>query len=101
MAIGGHRPFAWPVFALEQAMHRAPHDDSQQTLSTQLPDVHWLDVVHAEPSGNVVPQVVPTQEYPDAQSELVVHIVLQVVGLQAYGSQGTVVTDWQVPAPLQ
>ena len=101
MAIGRHRPFAWPVFALEQAMHRAPHDDSQQTLSTQLPDVHWLEVVHGEPSGSVVPQVVPTQEYPVAQSELIMQVVLQAVGLQAYGSQGTVVTDWQVPAPLQ
>jgi len=101
LAIGRQRPFAWPVLGNEQAAHRAPHDDSQQTLSTQLPDVHWLEVVHGEPSGSVVPQVVPTQEYPVAQSELIMQVVLQAVGLQAYGSQGTVVTDWQVPAPLQ
>ena len=96
-----HRPLDWPVFALEQAMHRPAQADSQQKPSTQLPEPHWLDIVQADPCGSVVPHVVPTHEYPVAQSAVVEHDVVHDVALHAYGSQGTVVTLWQVPAPSQ
>jgi hypothetical protein len=95
------RPFAWPVFPIEHAMHGAVQADSQQTPSTQLFDEHWPLVAHGEPSGSVVPQTLPLQVYPVAQSELLAQLVLHAVGLQAYGSHGTVETVWQVPEPLQ
>jgi hypothetical protein len=96
------RPFAWPVLAIEQAMHSVLHADSQQNPSTQLLEVHWLFSVQAEPSGSVVPQLVPTHRKPVAQWESMLQLVLQAgVVSHAYGLQGFGVTVGQVPAPLQ
>jgi hypothetical protein len=37
----------------------------------------------------------------DAQSALALHVVLHAVGPHTNGVQFDVVTDWQVPVPLQ
>lgn len=46
---GAQVPLALPVFAAEHAWHRPSQADSQQTPSTQLPDLHALPSLHANP----------------------------------------------------
>ena len=58
---GRQRPFVWPVLPNAHAWHPLAQEDSQQTLSTQLP------LMHSPPTAQVVPfafwptQVVPEQ----------------------------------------
>src|ERR1700689_2224660 len=74
----------------------------QQTFCAQSPELHWPAVVHAVPFASF-PQLPAAQLLGDAQSALVLQVVLQalVVALQPYGSQSDDVTGLQVPAPSQ
>jgi hypothetical protein len=59
--IGRHRPSACAVLAFEQAAQPPAHADSQQTLSTQLPLPHSLELVQLAPCALIGTHAVPAQ----------------------------------------
>src|SRR5262245_39063423 len=77
-----HRPFARPVLALAQAMQAAPHADSQQKPSMQLPLTHSPAAPQAAPFAFCATQVPAAQKLPDVQSALDPHDVLHDVAPQ-------------------
>jgi hypothetical protein len=52
-----HSPFAKPVAAFEQAWHARPQPLLQHTPSTQKPDRHSVDALHAVPSVSWLRQI--------------------------------------------
>jgi hypothetical protein len=57
-------------------------------------------VVHALPMASL-PQLFPTHELGEAQSAVVLHVVLHAVAAQPYGAHDDVVAVWHTPLPLQ
>jgi hypothetical protein len=74
----------------------------QQTPWAQMPCRHSLPDAQVAPSG-LVPQTLFVHMFGDAQSLVVVQVVLQTLFVvsQAYGSHSDVVTVLQAPAPSQ
>ena len=56
--------------------------------------------MHTAPTGSL-PQLIPWQELGDAQSAVVLHVVLHAPVPQPYGEHDDVVAVWQTPLPLQ
>jgi len=81
---------------------QVPHaDDAQQTPSTQLrPDRQSAVTLQVCPWW-FNPQMFAVQCWFAAQSPSLVHAVLQVVPLHAYGLQSVVVAVWHLPLPSQ
>jgi hypothetical protein len=73
----------------------------QQTPSTQLPDWHWLPVVHTAPFAAGSWQAPALQMKPVTQSELPAQGFLHAPTEQAYGAQSTLPLVAQVPEPSQ
>jgi hypothetical protein len=93
-----------PIPLMLQALQAVQLELPQQTLSTQLPELHVLAVavVHAEPLG-LRPQffgAVPWQVFGGTQSLSLVQMVLQALVPQTKGVQGVVIAIEQAPLPL-
>jgi hypothetical protein len=56
--------------------HVPEHAVEQHTPCAQIPELHSLPAVQLEPLG-LLPQLVPTHTFGDAQSAVVAHMVLQ------------------------
>ncbi len=98
-SMGEQVPIPFRLQALQAPQLALP----QQTLSTQLPELHWLAPVQAVPFG-LRPQllgVVPWQVVGDRQSVSLVQVVLQAFVPQTYGSHCFVAAIAQLPLPLQ
>ena len=80
--------------------HSPEHAVEQQTFCAQIPELHSLPAVQLEPLG-LLPQLMFRHMFGDAQSAVVVHIVLQTraVVSQPKGSHRELVTVRQTPAP--
>ena len=78
--------------------------EPQQTLSTQLPLMHWPPVVQARPfflSAQLIAPVAPWQVKGARQSPSPVQVILQAFVPQTYGEQLAVVAVAQAPLPVQ
>jgi hypothetical protein len=72
----------------------------QQKPWAQKLEAHSVPAAQAVPMA-FLPQVPPLQTLGDAQSALLVQVVLHAPVPQANGSHADVVAAWQVPVPLQ
>lgn len=106
---GGRPPIGAPVAAehvptLPETLHAAHwplHAASQQTPSTQNPDVHWFVAPHVLPFGSFDLHTPAEQNAPDAQSESMLHPPAHLVPVlsHANGVQSCVMTVGQLPDP--
>jgi hypothetical protein len=74
---------------------------SQQTPSTQFPDVQAPAPEHDDPFPSFATQLPAEQKSPAAQSASAVHVVRHDVDPQVKGAHVLVVADGHAPAPLQ
>jgi len=87
--------------ATSHAWHWPVQGLSQQKVSTQLPEAHWvLPGVHVAPFG-AGPHDELTQAWPATQSLLTLHVVAQAVPEHRKGLHGVAAPTLQVPAPSQ
>jgi hypothetical protein len=83
-----------------QDLHVPAHAVPQQKPCSQKPDMHSDAAAQAMPVGFFA-QAPATQTLGAVQSASTVHDVLQTLVPHAYAPHDDVVTDWQVPVPLQ
>jgi hypothetical protein len=77
------------------------HALSQQTPSTQSPELHSLAAAHAVPFAFLPEQTPALQKSPAMQSASEPHVVLHAVAAHTYGAQMVVVAEGHAPAPSQ
>jgi hypothetical protein len=81
--------------------HRPEQGVSQQTPSTQLPDLQIAPVLHELPFASGWPQMAPLHTTPVAQSVLVVQLDVHAVAPQMKGAHVVFVMAGQCPPPSQ
>jgi hypothetical protein len=77
------------------------HALSQQTPSTQSPELHSLAAAHAVPFAFLPEQTPVLQKSPAMQSASETHVVLHEVAAHTYGAQMVVEAEGHAPAPSQ
>ena len=88
---------------LLHAAHCSPQTLSQQTLSTQKPEVHSVAPAHVEPSGFFGLHTPAEQKLPATQSPSRTQPPAHAVdaALHVFGAQSCVLSGGHVPAPVQ